>query len=107
MLYPDGKSSFNPTSALSIGSPAWHRSWYNLTGNYGDITWHLTLSQEECKVFLKLPDQPRWELGATSDTTLFVRTMPWGMHFKKAADGQVTQLTNTQGPLVWKVSKLK
>ncbi|MVM28464.1 hypothetical protein GO755_00365 [Spirosoma sp. HMF4905] len=116
------------TITLTFGSPAWHQFWYNrfapfvekpveiklseaqatpLLGNYGDKSWHLTVSREGDKLFLKLPNQPKWALGATADTALFVKTMIWNLTFAKGADGQVTQLTNTQGPLVWKVSKLK
>lgn len=67
-------------------------------GDYGDKTWHLTVSQTGGRLYLQLPGQPKWELRATADTALFVKTMVWDLTFAKGADGRVTQLTNTQGP---------
>ena len=116
------------TVTQSIGSTAWHQFWYNrfapfvekpvetrltdeqispLLGKYGDKTWHMTVSREGNRLYLKLPDQPRWELGATADTILFVRTMVWKLSFVKKADGSVAKVINTQGPLIWKATKLE
>ncbi|QMU28148.1 hypothetical protein [Adhaeribacter radiodurans] len=109
-------------------SPAWHRFWFNsispfveqvvevklndvqadlLVGDYGDKNWHMTINREDNKLYLKLPEQPKWELGATSDTKLFVRTINWKLLFVKGADGQVTKVVNDQIAFVWEVKRLK
>jgi hypothetical protein len=109
-------------------SPAWHRFWFNgispfvekvvevklnnvqaelLVGDYGDKKWHMTVSREGGKLYLKLPDQPKWELGATAATKLFVRTINWKLIFVKGADGQVTKVINDQINIVWEAQRLK
>jgi hypothetical protein len=116
------------TVTMVWGAPQWHQFWYNqfepytekpveiklsdvqsdpLLGNYGDKKWHLTVSRNDGTLYLKLPDIPILKLGAMADTALFVKTMTWNLSFTKGANGQVTQLINTQGPLIWKVQKMK
>ncbi|MCF0072845.1 hypothetical protein LZD49_20360 [Dyadobacter sp. CY261] len=110
------------------GSPAWHRFWYNaitplvervvevklteaqsnlLLGNYGDDKWHLTVSREAGKLYLQLPGQPKWELGAASETDLFLRADSWKLHFEKGPGGKVTKLVNDQIFKVWEVPRMR
>ncbi|WP_426671504.1 hypothetical protein ACPPVU_09725 [Mucilaginibacter sp. McL0603] len=114
--------------SLIWGSPAWHQFWFNrlapfvekvievklndaqtdpLLGNYGDKKWHMTVSDDKGKLYLKLPDQPAFELGAISKTELFVTTILWKLYFVKGADGRVIKVINKQGPLTWEVQRLK
>lgn len=113
---------------LGWESPAWHQFWFNriapfvekvvevklsdeqsdpLLGDYGDKTWHMTLSRVDGKLYLQLPGQPRLELGAISDTKLFVRTINWKLLFVKEPDGRVTKVINDQISIVWEAKRLK
>jgi uncharacterized membrane protein YozB (DUF420 family) len=115
-------------NVIGFESPAWHQFWFNsispfvekvievqltdeeadlLVGDYGDKNWHMTVSREENKLFLKLPDQPKWELGATSPTKLFVRTINWKLIFIMGNDGQVTKVINDQIAFEWEAQRLK
>ena len=107
-----------PTSGASaIGSPAWHAFWFNrfapfveqvveiklsdaqtdpLLGDYGWENWHMTLSRDGGKLYLKLPDQPRYEVGAISENELFLKTMAAKLSFVKDADGRITKMINTR-----------
>ncbi|MEO6285728.1 MAG: hypothetical protein ABIN80_31360 [Dyadobacter sp.] len=110
------------------GSPVWHRFWYNsitpwvervievklstaqsdqLIGNYGDAKWHLTISSTAGKLYMQLPGQEKLELGAASDTSLFVKVTNWKLNFVKAPDGKVTKLINDQIAFVWEVPKMR
>lgn len=118
---------FQIAITLSWGSPAWHHFWYNaitpfverlpeikltdaqsglLLGNYGDQKWHLTVSQEAGKLYLQLPGNPKWELGAASETDLFLKADNWKLHFVKGPDGKVTKLVNDQVFKVWEVPRM-
>jgi hypothetical protein len=112
---------------LGWGSPVWHRFWYNaitpfvervaevrlsdaqsdpLIGKYGDKKWHLTISHDAGKLYMLLPGEPKMELGAASDTSLFVKVMNWKLNFVKSPDGKVTKLINDQVFTVWEVPKM-
>ena len=109
------------------GSPGWHRFWYNaitpfveraveirlsdaqsdlLIGNYGDRKWHVTISREAGKIYFQMPGQPKWELGAASDTTLFNKTVNWKLNFVKGPDGKVKKLINDEIFRVWELPKM-
>jgi hypothetical protein len=115
-------------NVIGYESRAWHQFWFNsispfvekvvevqltneqanlLVGDYGDQNWHMTVSSEGGKLYLKLPDQPKWELGATSETKLFVRIMNWKLIFVIGTDGQVTKVINDQINLVWEAQRLQ
>lgn len=110
-------------------SPAWHRFAYNaltpfvkrlpeirlseaqmelLVGEYGGKDWKMTVSREGGTVYLQLPTLPKWELGANSDTELFVRTVNWQLSFIKNPEGVVTKLVNRQPQTApWEMPKTK
>ncbi|QHW00145.1 hypothetical protein [Spirosoma endbachense] len=113
---------------LGWESPVWHQFWFNrispfveqvvevklsnaqtapLLGDYGDKTWHMTVSHVDSLLYLQLPGQPRLELGAISDTRLFVRTINWKLLFVKGPDGRVTKVINDQISIVWEARRLK
>ena len=115
------------TAVALWGSPAWHAFWFNrlahfveqvvevklsdaqidpLLGDYGDKNWHMTLGRDGDKLYLKLPDIPRLELGATSTNDLFVKTAMWKVSFERDADGRVTKIINTQGERTWEAGRL-
>jgi hypothetical protein len=112
---------------LGWGSPGWHRFWYTaitpfvervaevkltvaqsdpLLGNYGDKNWHLTITREAGKLYMALPGQPRYELGAASGTDLFLKAENWKLHFVKGPDGKVTKLVNDEIFKVWEVPRM-
>ncbi|MPR37204.1 hypothetical protein [Salmonirosea aquatica] len=119
---------FQTSITLSWGSPGWHHFWYAaitpfvervpeieladvktdlLLGNYGDQKWHLTVSREAGKLYLQLPGNPKWELGAASETDLFLKADNWKLHFVKGPDGKVTKLVNDQIFKVWEVPRMQ
>jgi hypothetical protein len=111
------------------GSAAWHRFAYNaltpfverlpevqlsetqiepLLGNYGGKDWQMTVSHEGHTLYLQLPTLPKWELGAHSETQLFVRTINWQLSFSKDSDGTVTKVINKQPQTAtWEALKVK
>lgn len=110
-----------------VGSPAVHRFWFErfapyveqvvevklteaqiapLLGDYGYPHWHITISVEDGKLFYKMPDQPRWEFGAKSETEFFLRTTAWNLSFTKGPDGRVVKLANKQPSQVWELPKM-
>ena len=114
--------------ALSAGTPAWHQFWFNrlapfveyvveikptdaqiepLLGDYGDKNWHMTVLREKDKVFLKLPDQPGLELGATSENEWFVKITAWKVSFIRDNHGKVTKIINRQPIKTWEAQRLK
>jgi hypothetical protein len=78
-----------------------------LTGNYGDEKWHLTISRVAGKLYLKLPGQDAWEMGAISETEWFLKTMTWRAIFIKGQDGKVMKIINRQPAITWEVQKMK
>ena len=96
------------------GSPVWHKYWYNVTapmmgkvrevkltdsqsdallGDYeGDPFGKITIIREGGKLFVKSADRPNLELGATSETELFMRTETVSLSFVKGPDGNVTEV---------------
>jgi hypothetical protein len=115
-------------SVAGFESPAWHQFCFNtisrfvekvievqltneqadlLVGDYGDQNWHMTVSREGSKLYLQLPTQPKRELGATSPTRLFVRTINWKLIFIMGADGKVTKVINDQIAFEWQAQRLK
>ena len=110
------------------GSPAWHAFGFNrfapfveqvveikfsdaqvdpLLGDYGDKHWKMTISREAGKLYLKLPDQPRWEMGAISENEFFLKTMLWRVSFVKDADDKVIKIVNKQGAMTWEAGRMQ
>ena len=112
----------------TLGSPAWHQFWFNrlapfveqvveikpsdaqtdpLLGDYGDKAWHMTVSRNGGKLYLKLPDQPKFEMAATAENEWFLRTMIWKLSFIRGADGSVIKIINKQPNITWEAPRLK
>jgi hypothetical protein len=53
----------------------------------------MTISREDGRLYTQLPGQPKFELGATSDTEFFLRNVPVQLTFAKGPDGKVTSVT--------------
>jgi hypothetical protein len=113
---------------MAWGSPAWNKFAFNrfapfmeqpveirlsdaqidpLLGYYGDKKWKLAVFRDGGKVYLKLPDAPKFEMAATSETEWFLKVTTWRISFIKSADGRVTKIINKQPNLTWEVSRFK
>jgi hypothetical protein len=113
---------------MTMGSPGWHRFWFNrlapfveqvkevtlnksqvdpLLGDYGDNKWHMTVLRDSGKVYLKLPDQPGFEMAAVSENEWFLRTTTWKVSFIRAVDGSVIKIVNKQPNIAWEAKRMK
>jgi hypothetical protein len=113
---------------MAWGSPAWNKFAFNrfapfmeqpveiklsdaqidpVLGYYGDKKWKLAVFRDGGKVYLKLPDVPKFEMAATSETEWFLKVTTWRISFIKSADGRVTKIINKQPNLTWEVSRFK
>jgi hypothetical protein len=113
---------------LLWGNPGWHTIAFNawkpfvtapvevtlsdaevapLLGDYGDDNWHVKIEKIDGKVYFLMPGIPKKELGGTSPTEMFMRTMAWKMEFMKDADGKVTKIINTQPNIRWELQRYK
>ncbi len=112
----------------TVGSPAWHRFWFNrfapfvekvtevklsdahiepLLGDYGDKNWHMTVRRDSGKIYLQLPDVPKFEMAPTSENEWFLRTMTWKVSFIRGVDGSVIKIINKQPNITWEVQRMK
>lgn len=66
----------------------------------------MTISLETGRLYSKLADQPKLELGAVSATELFPRVVNVRLIFEKDADGKVTKLILHQGGQKYEIPKL-
>lgn len=78
-----------------------------LLGDYGDENWHVTISQDNGKFYLKLPDVPIFEMGPTSESEMSLKTVGWRVSFVKDANGNVTKIINNEPDLTWELRKMK
>jgi len=54
-----------------------------------------------------LPNQPKWEMGAISETEWFLKIMSWHISFVKSADGNVMKIINKQPAITWEVVRMR
>jgi len=113
---------------MTIGSPGWHKFWFNrlapfvekvvevkltdaqiapLLGDYGDKNWHMTVRSDSGKVYLTLPNVPRFEMAATAENEWFLRTTIWKISFVRGADGRVTKMINNEPGKTWEVQRIR
>lgn len=114
--------------SMTWGSPAWHTFWYNrlapfveypvevtlsdtqinpLLGKYGGKDWSMTVSREAGKIYLQLPNNPRFEMAAASENEWFLKTMAWRVTFVRGTNGSVVKIVNTQPDVIWEQPRLK
>jgi hypothetical protein len=112
----------------TVGSPAWHQFWFNrfapfqeqiaevklsdaqiepLLGDYGDKKWHLTIRRDGGKIYLQLPDEPRFEMAPAAENEWFLRTMNWKVSFIRGPGKSVIKIINTQPNVTWEVQRMK
>ena len=120
--------TFQLAVTLTVGSPVWHKLAFSifapfmeqpveikindtqtdiLVGDYGDKNWHMTIRRVDGTMYLKLPDQPAWEMGAISENDWFLKTMAWRISFVKSADGSVKKIVNKQPGITWEATRMK
>jgi hypothetical protein len=116
------------TVTMAWGSPAWNKLAYNLfvpfmeqrveikltdaqtdpvLGYYGDKKWKMEIIRTGGKVYLQLPDVPKFEMAAISETEWFLRTTTWRISFIKSPDGSITKIVNKQPNVTWEVPRFK
>lgn len=114
--------------ASAATSPVWHRFVYQaltpfverlpevnlsdaqsepLLGAYGGKDWHMTFSREDGKLYIQFQNHPKGEMGAYSETTLFLKVAKMNFDFVKDPRGTVTKVVVTQ-PMVktWEAPKI-
>lgn len=112
---------------VAANSPVWYRFVYHaitpfvervpevtltdaqsdlLLGDYGSKDWKMTVSRDGEKLYLQLPDQPKWEIGANSETALFLKRENWKLSFVKDSQGRVTKVINTHPDRSWEAARL-
>ena len=113
---------------MTIGSPGWHKFWFNrlapfvekvvevkltdaqiepLLGDYGDKNWHMTVRSDSGKVYLTLPNVPRFEIAPTAENEWFLRTTIWKITFVRGADGSVTKMINNEPNKTWEAPRMR
>jgi len=109
-------------------SLAWRRFWFNrfapfvekvvevkltdaqiepLLGNYGNKDWKMTVSRDNGKIYLTLPDVPRFEMAPIAENEWFLRTMTWKVSFIRGADGSVIKIINKQPSVTWEKQRIR
>lgn len=97
---------------MAWGSPIWNKLAYNMfapfmeqqveikltdtqtdpiLGYYGDIKWKMAIIRTGGKIYLQLPNVPKFEMAATSETEWFLKTTTWRISFIKSPDGRIWQ----------------
>jgi phosphoribosylformylglycinamidine (FGAM) synthase-like amidotransferase family enzyme len=113
---------------MAWGSPAWNKLAYNLfapfmeqqveikltdaqtdpvLGYYGDKKWKMAVIRTGGKVYLQLPDVPKLEMAAISETEWFLKATTWRISFIKSPDGSITKIINKQPNVTWEKPRFK
>lgn len=111
----------------AAGSPAWYRFVYRalapfverlpevtlseaqadpLLGDYGGKDWKMTVSRDAGILHLQMPNLPKWELGACSDTELFLKVNKMKLNFVRDARGSVTKVVVTEPGKTWEKARI-
>jgi hypothetical protein len=112
----------------SFGSLAWNQFWVDrfapfrepvvevkltdaqidpVLGAYGNKDWQMTVSRDNGKIYLTLPDIPRFEMAPKSGNEWFLRTMSWKVTFVRGTDGSVVKIVNKQPYVTWEQQRIK
>jgi hypothetical protein len=113
---------------MAWGSPSWNKLAYSLfapfmeqrveikltnaqidpvLGYYGDKKWKMSIMRSGGKVYLQLPDVPKFEMAAISETEWFLKTTTWRVSFIKSPDGSIAKIINKQPNVTWQVPRFK
>lgn len=113
---------------FAAGTPTWHKLAFSvfvpfmkmpveikltdaqiepLVGYYGTADWKMNIFREGGKVYMLLPGQSKFEMGAISETEWFLKITSWHVFFIKSADGNVTKIINKQPAITWEVARYK
>ena len=77
-----------------------------LVGNYGSKDWYVTVSYNNGKLYLKLPDVPIFEMIATSDSETSLLATAWHISFIRDKNGRVIKIINKQPEVIWTLNKM-
>jgi hypothetical protein len=113
---------------MAWGSPAWNKFAFSLfapfmehsveiklsnkqiepvLGYYGDEKWKMAVYKDGDKVYMKLPDAPKFEMTPASETEWFLKITTWRISFIKSADGSVTKIINKQPNVTWEKPRFR
>lgn len=108
-------------------SPAWHQFVYRaltpyvtrlpeislsetqsnpLLGAYGSKDWQMMVGREGGKLYLQMPGLPKWDLGAYSETKLFLKIAKAELNFVKDSRGLVTKILVTETDKTWEAARV-
>jgi len=121
ILFQIGVSTVN-------GSPSWHKFWFELTaplmvkvvevklsdaqtapllGDYESTIGNITISQNNGKLYVQFNGNEKQEIGAASETELFLKGETMNFSFVKGSDDKVTTAKAEMIGRVYKMSKVK
>ena len=116
------------TVTRAWGSPVWNKLAYSLfapfmeqhveikltdaqinpvLGYYGDKKWKMSITRTGGKVYLQLPNVPKFEMAAISETEWFLKATTWRISFIKSPDGSITKMVNKQPNITWEMPRFK
>jgi uncharacterized membrane protein YozB (DUF420 family) len=111
---------------MAWGSPVWNKLAYSLfapfmeqqveikladaqtdpvLGYYGDKKWKMSITRTGGKLYLQLPNVPKFEMAAISETEWFLKTTTWRISFIKSPDGSITKIVNKQPNITWEMPR--
>ena len=109
------------------GSPSWHKFWFELTaplmvkvvevklsdaqsapllGNYESAIANITISRTNGKFYVQFDGGEKLEVGATSETELYLKGESLNFSFVKGPDGKVTSAKAKQIGRIYKMAKV-
>lgn len=119
---------FQVAVSKAYGSPSWHKFWFELTaplmekvveiklidaqsapllGKYESRIGHITISRNNDKLYVQFNGEEKQEVGATSETELFLKGETINFSFVKGADGKVVTANAKSIGRTYKMTKVK
>lgn len=110
------------------GSPSWHKFWFELTaplmekvveiklsdaqsapllGDYKSAIGYINISRNSGKLYIQFNKEEKQEVGATSDTELFLKGETMNFSFVKGSDGKVVTAQAKSVGRIFKMTKVK
>ncbi len=116
------------TVSNAYGSPSWHKFWFELTaplmekvveiklsdaqiapllGDYESTLGNIIISRNNGKLYVQFNGDEKQEMGATSETELFLKEETMNFSFVKESDGKVTTAKAKAIGRIFKMTKVK
>ncbi len=78
-----------------------------LLGDYEGTIGKISISRDSGRVYLQFNGQEKQEMGARSETELFLKAETMNFSFVKGPNGKVTEITAKQIGRIYKMVRLK